>query len=66
MWPYDGLTLSVYMNPSTLCYNLGLFLNGLELYANNYAYVEADMVFLLCDTLQARYQALGVGSLRIE
>lgn len=66
VWPYGGLTLSIYMNPQALCYNLGLFLNGLKLYADNYAFVEADMVFLLWDTIHARYYPLGVGSLRIE
>ena len=67
VWPHDGLTLSIYMNPHALCYNLGLFVNGLQLYANSYAFVEADMVFLLGDTgQQVRYHPLGVGKLKIE
>lgn len=67
VWPHDGLTLSIYMNPDALCYNLGLFLNGLELYANSYAFVETDMVFLLEDTVQqAEHHPLGVGTLKIE
>ncbi|CAL8576844.1 hypothetical protein XPA_002710 [Xanthoria parietina] len=66
VWNFAGVTLSIYMVPDALCYNLGLYLNGIQLYANSYSFVEAGMEFLVSDSSRTRYRARGVAQLNIE
>lgn len=66
VWAYSSVTLTVYMVPDALCYNLGLYLNGIQLYADSYAFVEAEMQFLVSDSAQRRYRPRGVAQLTIE
>ncbi|CAO1596405.1 hypothetical protein XANCAGTX0491_000254 [Xanthoria calcicola] len=66
VWNFAGVTLSVYMVPDALCYNLGLYLNGIQLYANSYSFVEAEMQLLVSDSTRTRYRVRGVAQLNIE
>lgn len=66
VWASGGITLAVYMVPDALCYNLGLYLVGIQLYADSYAFVEAEMQFLVGDSAQRRFQPRGVAQLTME
>lgn len=66
VWRFASVTLAIYMVPDALCYNLGLFLNGIQLYADSYSFVEAGMQFLVSDSTRTRYRARGVAQLNIE